>query len=578
MHFIHSIRNSHPCSSALLGVYALFLLFGILLSGNPARAAGMLKIGLLQEPETLNIWRASDAWSQKVLSEIYQPLYVRDPDTLRFVPWLAAQEPVFDPQTVSYDVKLRAAKWSDGTDLTSEDVAFTGRFIKEFKIPRHLSKWEFIKKIETPDKHTLRFYLRTPKAIFLTRTLTTPIVQKKEWARVAQRARKTENPLATLLNHKVDKPVGSGPFILKEWRAGEFLYLEKNDLFFGTGQVVNGRVLGPYISGITFKTYKTSDAAISALKMGGIDMFWWGIQPGYFKELQQYPDIHVFNNEQSALYYMGFNVRKPPFNDVNLRRAVAALIDRDLVISRILQGYGIKMYSIVPPGDSFWYCPDVPRYCKDCTREQRIVKAYEILSRAGYTWEVPPVDKEGKIVNAEGIRLPDGKPMGKFTILTPTADYDPHRAMCGIIIQEWLRLIGIPVHSRPMAFGSLIRHVKMQHDFDVFILGYGRLSLDPDYLRSFFISGNDKPGGLNMSGYSNPVFDKIADKSESAMHRQYRRKLIWEMQKMIIGDVPYIPLYNPKLLEAVRKEKFSGWVQMLGGIGNIWSFCQLKPR
>jgi ABC-type transport system substrate-binding protein len=149
--------------------------------------------------------------------------------------------------------------------------------------------------------------------------------------------------------------------------------------------------------------------------------------------------------------------------------------------------------------------------------------------------------------------------------------------MCGMMMQEWLRMLGIPAYSKPMAFGALLQQVKVRHDFDSFILGYGNLSLDPDYLRNFFISRNDKKRGWNMSGYNNPRFDKIADESASAMNRDKRRSLIWEMQKIIIGDVPYIPLYDPKLIEAVRKGKFTGWVQMLGGVGNVWSFCRLKP-
>jgi ABC-type transport system substrate-binding protein len=128
-----------------------------------------------------------------------------------------------------------------------------------------------------------------------------------------------------------------------------------------------------------------------------------------------------------------------------------------------------------------------------------------------------------------------------------------------------------------MAFSSLIRQVKSRHQFDLFVLGYGRLSLDPDYLRNFFHSNNDRLRGWNMSGYKNLEFDRIADESSSAMDMERRRALIREMQRIIMRDIPYIPLYNPKLVEAVRSDKFQGWVEMLGGIGNIWSFTQIRP-
>jgi ABC-type transport system substrate-binding protein len=566
----------NTCFSFVLVIILMFM--GLALIGSEVRAASFIKIGLLEEPKTLNVLRASDRWSRKVLSQIYHPLFIRDPDSLDLIPWLAEKDPIYDEGTLCYTVQLRPAKWSDGSELTSEDVAFTGQLIKEFKLPRYYSKWKFIKKIETPDKQTIKFYLKEPRAIFLARTLTTPIVQKKEWAKIAEEAKGTEKPSTTLLNHKIEKPVGSGPFVLKEWRQGAYLFLKKNEHFFGTGKKIRGRVLGPYIDGIIFKFFGTSDAAVLALKKGDVDMFWWGIQPGYLDDLKKVKDVQIFTNERSALYYMGFNVRKPPFDDANLRRAIATLIDKDFIISRILQGRGVKMDSIVPPGNKFWHSPDLSPFGKGLSREDRLKKSYDILKNAGYTWEIPPVNEKRELVEGEGIRLPNGKPMEKFTILTPPADYDPLRAMSGMIIQEWLKKVGIPAIAKPMAFGALIQQVKVRRQFDSFILGYGALSLDPDYLRNFFHSNNDKTRGWNMSGYNNPDFDGIADESAKSMHRDKRQKLIWEMQKIIVKDVPYIPLYNPELIEAARKGRFSGWVEMLEGIGNAWSFCLLKPN
>lgn len=556
---------------------AILILLLSLLSCGGKKEAPFLKIGVPEEPKTLNIWLASDTHSKKILSLIYQPLYLRDPDTLTLIPWLADSQPQFEAETISYTVRLKPAKWSDGSDVTSADVAFTAAMIKEFRVPRYFSKWKFVTKIETPDKYTVRFYLNEPKAIFLTRSLTTPIVQKKEWIQVVHTARKQQKPLQVLLNHKIENPVGSGPFVLKEWRRGSYLRIIKNKYFFGSNQVISGRRLGPYVDDVIFKIYGTADVAILALKKGDIDMFWWGIQPGYLEDLARSKNIKLFFNEKSALYFMGFNLRKPPFTDVVLRQAIAVLIDKDFIISRILQGYATRMDSIVPPGNQYWFCPDVPRYGKGMERDDRIKKAYQMLKAAGYTWQQPPVDDNGNVVPGEGMRLPDGRPMERFTILTPPADYDPHRSMSGIIIQEWIRELGMPAFSRPMAFGALLEQVKARHEFDAFILGYGKLSLDPDYLRNFFYSGNDKRRGWNMSGYKNPEFDRIAERSASETNKEERKKLIWEMQKIITADVPYIPIYNPKIIEAVRTEKFSGWVQTLGGIGNIWSLCLVKP-
>ena len=564
------------CKSSLIFLLPIFLLLWPL--GMKVWGENVIKIGVLEEPKTLNIWLASDSWSSKVLGQIYQPLYIREPKELRLIPWLAVGQPVYDKATLSYTIKLRKAKWSDGSEFTSQDVAFTGDVIREFGVPRYHASWKFIEKIEPLDDHTVKFHLGSPEAIFLTRTLTTPIVQKKEWAGVIEQAKQADKPLAQLLKHKVERPVGTGPFLLTEWRQGAYIFLKKNEHFFGKRQELEGFVLGPHIDGMILKVFGTTDAAILAMRKGSIDMFWWGIQSGYIEDLLKDRDVGVLANEKSALYYLGFNLRKPPFDDVHFRHAVATLIDKDFILKRILQGYATKMHSIVPPGNTFWHCDGLPAYGEGLKREDRIRRAYEILSNAKYTWKVPPVNAKGEVERGEELILPDGRPLTRITILTPPADYDPLRAMVGIMTQEWLRMIGIPVLSRPMGFSSLMDQIKRRHRFDLFVLGYGNLSLDPDYLRNFFHSKNDRPRGWNMSGYRNPEFDKIADESSRTMDVDKRRALIWEMQKIIMRDLPYIPLYNPKLIEAVRHDSFTGWVNMLGGIGNTWSFCTIRAK
>ena len=560
---------------AIAGLLILSLASGSCSSSDHLK--GVVRIGLPEEPRTMNVFLASDANTRNVLRQIYQPLYEDHPETLEIIPWLAAELPVYDADKKSYTITLRPARWSDGHELTSADVAFTARLIQEFKLPRLSSRWRQVKRIETPDPLTVVFYLKKPIATFLTRTLEAPIVPEHQWAPIAEAARKTEKPLSTLLNHEIEHPVGSGPFVLKKWGRGDFLHFERNPNYFAANQTIGGRKLGPHVSGILFKIYGTTDVAMLALRRGEIDMYWQGIQPGYIGILNKTPGIEVYLSPKSALYYMGMNNRRPPFDDARLRRAVALLIDKDFIVNRLLQGRGTKMFSIIPPGNEQWYNPDLPHYADGETREARIKAAFELLSDAGYSWDSPPVDEKGDIVPAEGLRLPDGKPMAPFTILTPPADYDPARAISGTMIQEWLRAVGMPVSARPMEFSSLIDQVKKRRDFDAFILGYGRLSLDPAYLGSFFNSKNDKPRGWNMSGYRNEAFDRLANRADTEMDYTARRQIILEMQKILMNDVPYIPLYVPNLIEAVRTDHFQGWVPMLDGIGNRWSFNEIKP-
>ena len=560
-------------------VILLTLIFSsFLFSCTEKKDGTILKIGIAEEPRTLNIWLASDANSRKVLSLMYQNLYVRDPVSLQLIPWLAESMPLFEPETVSYIVKLRPAKWSDGSDLTSDDVLFTINLIKKFKIPRLYSKWKFVKKVEALDSQTIRFYLQKPVAIFVTKSLSVPIVSRSEWADVAKKSLTHEKPLTALLNHKIKFPLGCGPFVLKQRREGAYLYFEKNRFFFGENKKIAGHILGPFVEKIIFKIYSSADVAILALKKGSLDYHWSDIPPGHINGLKESKHIQVFVSKKSALYFMGFNVRHSPFSDAALRKAVSILIDKEFIISRILQGYASDMTSIVPKGNKFWHNPQLPAYGHGLTKQQRIKKAYAILTENGYTWKSPPINEQGETTMPSLIRLPNGDPMQDFTILTPPADYDPHRAASGTIIQEWLKDLGLPAHSRPMSFGALLSQVKQRREFDTFILGYGKLSLDPDYLRSFFHSKKNKKRGWNMSGYHNPDFDVAADASVAAVNKGERQKLIRRMQEMVMADIPYIPLYNPMRIEAINMNNVSGWIKMVGGIGNLWSICMVKPK
>ena len=563
--------------NCFLFLFVVFMLSMRFFTGS-AHAEAIINIGLPEEPKTLNVWAATDTWSNRVLNQILQPLYIREPKSLKLIPWLAAEDPIYDPATLSYTIQLRPSKWSDGSDFTSHDVAFTGHVIQTFRIPRFISNWEFIKKIETPDQHTVRFFLKEPKALFLSRTLTTPIVQKKQWAPIRARAENAKDPLNLLLKESVAQPIGSGPFMFNNWEKGKDLLVKKNPYFFGTGKNISGFKLGPYVDGIQFRFIDNVDAAVLGLFTGSIHMYWWGLQENYIHDLDSHKDITVFTNQKSALYYMGFNIRKKPFNDLYFRKAIALSIDKPFIIRRIVQGYAVLANSIIPSGNTLWYDPNVPKYGQGFTREQRIRKAYKLLRESGYTWELPPIDRDGKMEKGRGIRYPDGTPMETLTILTPPATYDPKRAMVGNMVQQWLEMLGIPIVSKSLSLGYLIKKVKGRHDFDCVVLGYGNLSLDPDYLRNFFISRNNKPGGWNTSGYSNPQFDQVADASADALDVEKRRQLIWQMQNRIMDDVPWIPLYSPKVAEGARQDRFTGWVSMLGGIGNRWSFCCIKPR
>jgi len=164
-----------------------------------------------------------------------------------------------------------------------------------------------------------------------------------------------------------------------------------------------------------------------------------------------------------------------------------------------------------------------------------------------------------------------------ITLITPTAHYDTEEATTGEVIVGWLDEFGIPVSRKTMPFNSLLSQIKLKKDFDMFILGWRGLSLDPDYLRRFFHSDYDLPNQWNYTGYDNAQFNQLSDLQAETVDVAKRRQIVLRLQNILAKDLPIIPLYIPHLMEGVRNDRFSGWVKQAGGVGNIWTFCMLRP-
>ena len=558
----------------------------------PVMAGDYLKVAILKQPKNLNPFQTSDVWTKKVIRLIYQPLYLVDPDTQTLTPWLAEDLPVYDTDNRTVTFHLREMKWDDGSDFSAEDVVFTGEIFKKFQIPRYYAYWEFVEKIVAVDKRTIRMTLKRPMAVFPRRTLSTWIVQKKKWEPLVKRAEKSlgdqeeekganssafSEGLKIIQTHKVSAPTGLGPFKFASWKKGKYILLVKNNHFFGRGKTISGHTLGPYIDGVMFKTYESLASATLALEEGQIDFLWKGISQAFVKDLVPNPHVSVPMTLDQGYRYLGFNLRKPPMSDPAFRHAAAYLINKNFIVNRILHDHGQRLDTFVPPSNTFYYDSETPTYGEGMDRERRTREAYAILSAAGYGWEIPPLDTKGSLQKGKGLTGPNGKAVPHLTLITPTAHYDTEAAATGKVIARWLDEFGVPVFRSTMAFNSLLTQVKFKRDFDMFIMGWRGLSLDPDYLRRFFHSAYDKPNQWDYTGYNNAQFNKLADLQAETVNLKERRRIVLQLQNILATDLPIIPLYIPHRMEGVRTDRFAGWIKQAGGVGNIWTFCMLKP-
>ena len=248
-------------------------------------------------------------------------------------------------------------------------------------------------------------------------------------------------------------------------------------------------------------------------------MYWWGLQENYIHDLDSHKNITVFTNPKSALYYLGFNLRKKPFKNVYFRKAVALSVDKPFIIKRIIQGYAVLSNAIIPPGNTFWYDPDVPTYGEGFSREKRIRSRLQAVARIGIHLDAPSRQlRWERWSKAKGSGTPMEHPMETITILTPLAEYDPKRAMVGNMVQQWLTMLGIPVVAQDPPPG--ISPEKGQGCNMILTALYWATETFPWIRTICAISSSPettKPNGWNTSGYHNPQFDQIADASADAL-------------------------------------------------------------
>ena len=523
-----------------------------------------IHIAMPNRPKSLNYFDATDAWSQKVLRFFHMSLYVKGPTDGKMLPWLAESLPIQGNHPNSVTIRLRAAKWDDGTLVTVKDLIFTVKIIQAFNVPGHMEKWQDVVKMEALDERTIRFTLKGPSPGFFKRALFAPFVQKKRWSPMAFSARTTDDPLKTLMAFTPQTVSGNGPFFLQTYTEPFFMVLKKNPHFFGKGYEIDGISVGPYLNTIILDFNRDVQKSLDELAIGKIDFIWWDLPLDFIPQISRMPHVTIYRTNRTGYDYLAFNLERIPFRDPAFRQSMALLVDRNRIIRRILKGQGRPVYSVIPPQNTFWSNPHVGEAGAGLTTEERVKQAKVILQKAGYSWG--------------GMRLilPDGEKMKPMEILTTRGRQKPFRLKTALELKKALSKIGIPVTTRMQSLHQMIARLK-KGDFDTCIMGWANLSDDPDYLKTFFHSREARPGGKNYARFRNAEFDTLAEKASREKDPVRRQALFFDIQALIAREIPCIPLYTGPKVEAARNDHFKGWIEMPGGIGNLWSFVHLRP-
>lgn len=599
---------------------------------GPTEPTGTLTYAIFEDLPTDNYWAGlvppqNTIYVDYVFGHTAPSLYTEAFPNYMLVPSMAASVEIplgaaAGEQWV-IDVPIREGlKWSDGEALDANDVAFTvntainlrlgGNFLSMYpaaseddpETPGADETADGIISVEAVDDLTVRFtWSRRPGlAEWQFGALQGAVFPEHFWAETAGSAETSTDlyaasgegsPSAGPLIYEGREP---GAFVRSVWNpnyvdfgstnvayaTGGFEHTGADGFTYSAGDT-GGAVQaewteGPYFADVTYSVYETQDAAVLALADGETDYLLnsLGLQRGLQGLVLEAGNLEIITNPANGFRYLAFNTRKFPMNDPAFRQAMACMIDKEFMASSVLQGVAIPLNSLVPQGNAFWANPDISGWCQDQTQENRLASAVQILKDAGWTWDVEPQWNEDNldvIPKGEGLRGPDGTPVGELELLAPGPGYDPLRAAYSLFIEDWAQDLGVELRAEPTGFNVIVDNVFATGDaaleWDMYILGWS-LTTYPDYLENFFTTANDSAnGGFNTPGYSNPDYDALGEQLLAETDIDDAAEIVKEMDAIIAEDVPYVVLFTTQILEVFQSDLEFPFTQTLDGLQNF---------
>jgi peptide/nickel transport system substrate-binding protein len=500
------MRLAAPVSIAL----ACVLLIAGCSSNRAAEQPGAIDFLIESMPANLDPRVGTDVYSQYLDALLFDSLLDHDAQ-MNIVPDLAESWEARDPLT--YVFRLRqGVKFHDGRPLTSADVKFTFDSILDgsVKTPKR-GAFRMVTRIEAPDDSTVVFRLREPYASFLW-NLTRPgvgIVPRGSGPEIAQH------------------PVGTGPYRFVSSATDQEIVMERSADYFEFAS--EAAALRGNVERVRFRI--VPDAIVRALELrkGSADVAVNSLSPDMVVTLAKERGIVANEEPGTTIAYIGFNLEDPILAHREVRQALAYATDRATLIKYLLRGQARAATSLLPP--NHWaYNPNVQQYDFDPAR------AEQLLDAAGY---------------------PRGKDGVRLRLEFKTSTEEPSRLLSEAIADQWTR-VGVAVELRPLEFATFYADLQ-RGSFQVSTQRWVGGNNDPDIFELVFSSKRIPPNGSNRGRYRNPKLDALLDQARMEMDREKRKALLWEIQKIVAEDEPYINLWYPDNV-CVHRERLTNIV------------------
>jgi peptide/nickel transport system substrate-binding protein len=512
-----------------IGLMFVLLFSSFIIPASKTKAADpfTLNIGWTSEPDSISPFVAYNIAATEIFKLIYDPLVAFDND-VKPVGRLAKEWSVSDDH-LTWTFNLQEdVKWHDGEPFTAEDVKFTYEIMQESGLGLYAGYLDGITSIETPDDHTVVIKTDEPKANMLQST--TPIIPKHIWEDVSM------EELETWPN---EAPVGTGAFKFVEFKKGEFIKLEKNEDYF---------YKKANIDELVFILYANTDTMVQSLKIGEIDSA-INIGANQVPLLEKEEDIDVISATTHGFTELAINSwpdskskGNPLLLNKDVKHAISFAIDKQKIVDVAYAGQATPGTTLIPPSLEFWhYKPS-----EEELRTYNPDKAKEIMDSAGF------MDGDG-----DGIREDsEGNPLN-FRLMLRSKTSEEVRA--GEMIGSMLEEVGIGTEIETVDDGLLGDRIYDNADFDMFIWGWGT---DADPTTILRVMTSDQIGNLSDSYYANKEYDQLLQEQAKLIDEKERQKVVYDMQKMLYEDAPYIILMYENAIQAVNTAKLEGWTKV----------------
>ncbi len=520
--------------------------FAVACGGDGAKppSSDVLIVGYDREPDTMN--RYATHILEDIQSCIIEGLVTND-EQMRVVPVLAAEIPTVANGGVSLradggmDVtwKLRpGVRWHDGVPHTSADVKFTvDAMLKGDWKPESTDGFDRISSVDTPD------------------SLTAVVHYKEVYAPYQMQFARGTLPKHVLKGRDIDKamdynrnPLGTGPYRLVEWKTGEHVLLEKATNYWRGPQF-------PRIDRILFRFVANTNTRINQLKSGEVHMV--ALVPwDKVRELKNVPTLRLNRVTGNGYEHVTLNERHfPPFAELSVRRALAHAINRDEIVTTMLDGLVSVVNGPIQPL-SWAYEPNVRSYAFDPEA------ARALLDSAG--WSPGP----------DGVRRKNGTPLA-FTLITQAGF--SIRENVAQVLQKQFKDVGVSATIK-LIDGTSISSVWFAGEFDA-MLHWWQSGADPE-ITLFFASDRTPPAGRNINYFADDSLTRLLYASDRTADQAQRGVLLKQAQRRVAELVPELVLYNTAKIDAVptRLENFKGNPTNAGPFWNVYEWALAAGR